>query len=270
MQRDPLEAAGVPYAYAGNNPVAFNDPHGTTRKEVVKGDAASRAPVAKGDADTPPTTPPAPPPEPPPPPPQPVPTVVRGTMTDDQLAVIDGQIKSQGEAILRLEAKDRELAARVPQLKTKIFEAERWEWPNWGTAATVVDWGEKVVGCYIGKVFCAVEIGSGVVGTVDDDAGRAIGYANAATKGAKVLAGEAVTDAGAWGFKKLHKESEQRKKERGAVFREELKGLERAREQIKTQIETVKKERARLQQQLVDDQQKVRVVPMLPDGSIAL
>ena len=131
----------------------------------------------------------------------------------------------------------------------------------------MVDWGEKVVGCYIGKVFCVVEIASGVVGTVNDDAGRIIGYANAATQGGTQVAGEAVTDAGAWGFRQLHQRSEQRKKQRGAVFREELKGVQNAREQIKTQIETIKNERTRLQQQLFADDQRFTHSPCFPTAA---
>ena len=272
LQRDPVESSDGPFAYAGNNPLAFNDPRGTTRKEAVQGDPSQNAPAPAADTDSAPAqsaaTPPAEPPKPPSPP---VNVVLYGRMSEDQVEVIRMQLNAYDPPIRQLEAKDQELANQTRQLKTKIFEAERWTWPNWGTAATFVDLGEKLIGCYAGPWWCAAEVGSGVAAaTIDDNAGRVIGYGAAIIKGKGDLALEAGADAGAWGFKRWHKQSEARKKSKGAKLREEMKNVELEREVIRGHIELMEQQKRILLQALIDDANKTLTVQQYPDGSIGL
>jgi hypothetical protein len=271
------------FAYAGNNPLAFNDPTGATRKEVVKGDPSKKSPRDKGDADrsnavaTP--TPPAQTPTPAPTPKQDVIAEIRhGRLSEDERQALVKQYNDYTRLLEQMRTQDRDISARLTQTKSKLFRETHPVWPNWGTAGTALDWGKKIAGCYLGPWWCAAEISSGVIGEVNDDAGRVVSYGISIAQGAPhglghvadEVAKEAAVDVTATGLHHHQEHVEKESKSRADHLRGEIRSIETGKAALKSQIENTQRLRDQTVKTMVGDDNYTYVVRTTADGRIEL
>jgi RHS repeat-associated protein len=270
LQRDPAEIVDGPhlYAYVGNNPLSFTDPTGLSRKEIVRDDPGRQSPAEPHlrDATKPGREPAAP----------------EGQHIDDKpvakrrgYVLIDHQYVLTGrertEAIDRVqqlttqirdfEAEHLRLFDSEKAKQQKLFEAERWEWPNRNTLSQAIDIGETVVGCYAGPWFCAAEVGSEIVSMVWPKEGAIAEYGIACVRGRPLAcAGELASNLGSGAAKRQYEHSQRKKQSAADRIRAEIERNRSDRHAIKTKIQSMKALRENLQIRLRQEKMLRRYV----------
>jgi RHS repeat-associated protein len=201
MQRDPLGVTQDPnlYTYAGNNPLTFSDPLGTSRTDRQKRDATA------AKTTTPPPATPSPPPQtnapkavdpPPAPPPAPAaakPEWAKPELAEQYLKDYDQQldaIRDKRNALWpRMFAADQRRAEAINMqtaARERLDEIRRNDiWPNWGSVNNGLTFLGTWAGCLTGS--CIISLGVGALSLFDTDSGAVVGGITSCAPGPKSI-----------------------------------------------------------------------------------